>query len=327
SAVAGIQAIMYPSRAISLISNPLTTIFVPFVALDIAGIILGLINHAIPAKVITWQTIEILFFMYIVISLLICIPLILKWYDKRHDINTFSPAWAFLLFPLMLVGVVASRVLSVIPLHSYSAVRVLFLGYFFQGLGTSMTFFYLPIYLSRIMQTGFMEGHQANGAFVAGGPPGFTAVALIGLGRLAPTIFKENYLHEILTEEVGQVFFGIGVLSGIFLLGLCLILFLMAVIPYYKKLHKSLNQVLGMWATTFPNVGMTVTLRLLGDLFRSKILYVVQDIMTLFVCCAYVVAFSCTFLAIYKGKILLSSKEEVARDSSRVDVGDASELA
>lgn len=30
-----------------------------------------------------------------------------------------------------------------------------------------------------------MEGHQANGAFVACGPPGFTALALITLGSHA----------------------------------------------------------------------------------------------------------------------------------------------
>lgn len=48
-----------------------------------------------------------------------------------------------------------------------------------------MTFFYLAIYILRIMTTGFMEGHQANGAFVACGPPGFTALALINLGKQA----------------------------------------------------------------------------------------------------------------------------------------------
>jgi hypothetical protein len=35
------------------------------------------------------------------------------------------------------------------------------------------------------MTTGFMDGHQANGAFVACGPPGFTALALLNLGARA----------------------------------------------------------------------------------------------------------------------------------------------
>ncbi len=37
-------------------------------------------------------------------------------------------------------------------------------------------------------QTGFLEGHQANGAFVACGPPGFTALALIRLADQARTM-------------------------------------------------------------------------------------------------------------------------------------------
>lgn len=72
---------------------------------------------------------------------------------------------------------------------------------------------------------------------------------------------------------------------------------------------------------------MTITLRLLGDLFRSKLLYVAQDIMTFWVCCAYVVASSCTLMAIYKGEILFSSEEDVARDSGGVDSYEASETA
>ena len=56
-----------------------------------------------------------------------------------------------------------------------------------------MTFFYLAIYILRIMTTGFMDGHQANGAFVACGPPGFTALALINLGKQARIIEGSRY--------------------------------------------------------------------------------------------------------------------------------------
>jgi hypothetical protein len=44
--------------------------------------------------------------------------------------------------------------------------------------------------LAALSQTGFMEGHQANGAFVACGPPGFTALALINLGSQARKMFE-----------------------------------------------------------------------------------------------------------------------------------------
>lgn len=58
------------------------------------------------------------------------------------------------------------------------------------------------------------------------------------MASLFPIRFKENDLHELLTEEVGRVFFGIGVFLGVFLLGLCVLFFLMAIIPYYNKLRK-----------------------------------------------------------------------------------------
>jgi hypothetical protein len=37
----------------------------------------------------------------------------------------------------------------------------------------------------RRRQTGFLDGVHANGAFVACGPPGFTALAMINLGAHA----------------------------------------------------------------------------------------------------------------------------------------------
>lgn len=50
-------------------------------------------------------------------------------------------------------------------------------------------FFYLTLYILRIFTTGFLDGHQANGAFVACGPPGFTALALLKLGESAMKMF------------------------------------------------------------------------------------------------------------------------------------------
>lgn len=40
-----------------------------------------------------------------------------------------------------------------------------------------------------------MEGHQANGVFVACGPPGFTALALIKLGSQARKMFLVIFSH------------------------------------------------------------------------------------------------------------------------------------
>jgi tellurite resistance protein TehA-like permease len=75
--------------------------------------------------------------------------MLMVWFNKPHDLRTFTPAWAFLVFPMMLVGVVALNVLRVMDPHDPRALGVLLAGYFFQGLGTFVTFFYLTVYIIR----------------------------------------------------------------------------------------------------------------------------------------------------------------------------------
>lgn len=59
--------------------------------------------------------------------------MLMIWFNKPHDIKTFTPAWAFLIFPMMLVGVVAFNALKVIPVTDPRCIGVLLVGYVFQG--------------------------------------------------------------------------------------------------------------------------------------------------------------------------------------------------
>ena len=122
---------------------------------------------AVPSGHISPEFIYHLFWVYVTFSLLVCFPMLMIWFNKPHDLTTFTPAWAFLIFPMMLVGVIAFNVLRVIPPEEPRAIGVLLVGYAFQGLGavsgTSssrmalisrnvgffMTFFYICIYIIR----------------------------------------------------------------------------------------------------------------------------------------------------------------------------------
>lgn len=91
---------------------------------------------AVPSGHINPDLIYDLFWVYVSFSLLVCFPMLMIWFNKPHDLTTFTPAWAFLIFPMMLVGVIAFNVLRVIPPEEPRAVGVLLVGYAFQGLGT-----------------------------------------------------------------------------------------------------------------------------------------------------------------------------------------------
>lgn len=51
----------------------------------------------------------------------------------------------------MLIGVIASNVLRVMDPSQSRAVGVLFVGYFFQGIGFFITMFYICIYILRFV--------------------------------------------------------------------------------------------------------------------------------------------------------------------------------
>ncbi|KAK0460049.1 voltage-dependent anion channel-domain-containing protein [Desarmillaria tabescens] len=306
-----LQTILYPRQAWRLVQDPVKGIFVPLIVLSFATIIIGTVNYAFPSGHASAGFIYALFWVYVVFAVLTCFPMIMIWFNKPHDLMHFTPAYAFLIFPMMLVGVVSFNVLRVIDASDPKALGVLLVGYFFQGLGSFMTFFYLCIYVIRVMTTGFLEGHQANGAFVACGPPGFTALALIKLAEHARDILPSR---GYVTENAGEIWYGSSVLTGLLLYGLAVFFFIFGVLPYWSKLHKNLNEILGCWALTFPNVGWISVTRTLGDIFGIEFLYIIHLCLTIVMVLTWIILFVLTIVAFWKGLIFKSKEEDVLKD-------------
>ncbi|KIK52699.1 hypothetical protein GYMLUDRAFT_233276 [Collybiopsis luxurians FD-317 M1] len=306
-----VQAIVYPRQAWRLLNDPVKGIFVPLVVLSFATILIGTINYAVPPGHIMPEYIYGLFWVYVGFACLTCFPMLMIWFNKPHDLTHFTPAYAFLIFPMMLVGVVAFNVLKTISATDTRAVGVLVVGYFFQGVGFFMTFFYLCIYVIRIMTTGFLDGHQANGAFVACGPPGFTALALLKLGEHARNILPA---HQLISPTAGEIWYATSVLAAIMLYGLAVFFFVFGILPYWFKLHKHLNEILGCWALTFPNVGWISTTRALGDVFNIKGFFYIHLVMAILMCATWTILFILTVTAFWKGLIFCSKDEDVLKD-------------
>lgn len=306
-----LQFIFHRRQFLRLLFDPVKGVFVPLFVLSFATIIIGTISYAVPAGIIPPNAIYVLFWVYVGLAIVVCFPMLMIWFNKPHDVTTFTPAWAFLVFPLMLVGVIAFNVLKVIPASDPRAIGVLIVGYVFQGIGFFITFFYLAIYLLRIITTGFMDGHQANGAFVACGPPGFTALALINLGIRAREILPQ---YGLVSPLAGEIFYAASVMSALLLFGLAVFFFAFAVLPYWFKLHKHLHEILGCWALTFPNVGWINTVIALSRIFGIEGFEEWHLAMTTLVCVTWLVLFSFTILAFWKGEIFMSSDQDVYAD-------------
>ncbi|KAL0961491.1 hypothetical protein HGRIS_006432 [Hohenbuehelia grisea] len=323
-----LQAFLYPKQSLRLLRDPMRGIFVPLIGLSFATIIIGTINYTVPAEP---KLVYALFWIYTALAVMICFPMLMIWFSQPHELVKFTPGFAFLIFPMvfpslfligyhpthlftkMLVGVVAFNALRVIEASDPRSIGILLTGYFFQGLGSFMTFIYIGIYVLRIMTTGFLEGHQANGAFVACGPPGFTALALIKLGSHSREILT---VHNLVSPAAGEIWYAWSVLMGLMLFGVAVFLFLFGALPYWFKIRKDLNEILGCWALTFPNVGWIATLEVLGDIFHIRGLYIVYYVMTALICLVWCILIVLTALAFWKGLIFRSPPEDVIQDVS-----------
>ncbi|KAI8992735.1 voltage-dependent anion channel [Trametes punicea] len=299
-----IQLFVFPMQAIRPVKDPVKGIFVPLVVLSFATIIIGTIKYAVPSGYVRPGFIYALFWVYVSLSITVYFPMLMVWFNQSHDLTTFTPAWAFLMFPMMLVGVVAFHVLDVLPASEERAIGVLLAGYVFQGLGFFVSSFYICIYIIRIMATGFLNGHQANGAFVAVGPPGFTALALMKLGENAAEIAR-----------AGEIWYAASVTSGLMLFGLAVFLFVFGILMYWVKVHKHLSEILGCWALTFPNVGWISTIWVLCDVFKPNGFYSWHLIMTILMCIAWLALFVLTVYAFIKARFFLAGSEDVIQDS------------
>ena len=63
--------------------------------LSFASIIVGCINIGVPKGLCTIEFIAALFWIYTAMSVAVCMPLLMIWYNKPHDVMTMTPAWAF----------------------------------------------------------------------------------------------------------------------------------------------------------------------------------------------------------------------------------------
>ncbi|KAI9625281.1 hypothetical protein KEM48_010970 [Puccinia striiformis f. sp. tritici PST-130] len=382
-----VQAVLYPQQFKRVALDPNKNSFIPTCCYDNRGncqlplwtnVFLGiLINLRSYVKNfehqqgVTVEELIIFFWIYVTFAISVAITVLTIWFSSpRNPTAAMTPAWAFPVFPLLLTGVVTFNVLRIVPLTDPRAVSIFVTGFLMFGAGAFMCIFYLAIFLLRIMTTGFLDGHQANGAFIAAGPPGFSGesqhlIHKFDHLKLNPFVHQPSYsstwvksrqnckttslgqsnlnftsgnanqllilvwqfpnpfaditqrwrdlfckfnLHVgsdfvadssrvfvfdlilLTTQRIHLLLLLAGcVMVGIMLTGCSALLFTMAAIPYWTRLHKHLNEILGCWATTFPNIGLILSLKFLGDTFDSKVFYTFQTILTVMVFVVYLI--------------------------------------
>ncbi len=134
-----------------------------------------------------------------------------------------------------------------------------------------------------------------------------------------------------MSAQAGEIWYATSVMAALMLYGLAIFFFVFGILPYWFKLHKHLNEILGCWALTFPNgqsrffisfreahcpiVGWISTTRALGDIFHLNGLFSLHLIMAVIMCITWVILFILTVMAFWRGLIFRSKPEDVLKDS------------
>jgi tellurite resistance protein TehA-like permease len=174
----------------------------------------------------------------------------------KLPVTNALPAWILPVYPFLMLGVVGSAILKNQP--STSGLPIFIGSIAFQGLGWTVAYFILTIYVTRLINSDLPSPPKRPAMFVAVGPASYTVNTFVALGMQAPKHIPKGFLG-IDSISVGDVFKAVAVAIGIFmwLIGFWFsALSTVSVLLSAKDSHFTLN----WWAFIFPNVGLVTAL-------------------------------------------------------------------
>ena len=186
--------------------------------------------------------------------------------SQRLEISKMVPAWILPIYPLLVTGPLAGVLLANQP--ASSAVPIFVSGVLSQGLGWMVATFLYVIWTLRLFSADLPPPSGRPGMYIAVGPTGYTAQALLTLGSRCPKILPRNFLGASAGLSAGEVLRVLGTISGIFLWLLAFWYFCLSTLAVLKDVRK-MQFSLQWWAFVFPNVGMVLAAIQIGNVLSS----------------------------------------------------------
>ncbi|KAF3042603.1 hypothetical protein E8E11_007016 [Didymella keratinophila] len=208
------------------------------------------------------KAIETLYWTYASICMLFTVFQYHVIFDRvKLPVTHALPAWILPVYPFLMLGVVGSAILKNQPA---TAGLPIFIGSIaFQGLGFTVAYFFLTIYVTRLVNSNLPEPPKRPAMYVAVGPAAYTVNTFVALGMQAPKHIPKGFL-DIDTIPIGDVFKAMAVAIGVFM---WLVSFFFSALSTVSVLisAKDSHFTLNYWGFVFPNVGLVIGLLQLGE--------------------------------------------------------------
>jgi tellurite resistance protein TehA-like permease len=236
-------------------------------------------------------------------------------YHVIFDLNQIPvthalPSWILPVYPFLMLGVLGSAMLKNQP--SDSGLPIFIGSVAFQGLGWTVAYFMLSIYVTRLVNSELPAAPKRPAMFVAAGPAAYTANTFVVLGMQAPKHIPENFLG-ITSVPVGDVIKILGVVMGIFIWLVSFwfsALSTVSVLISASESHFSLN----WWAFIFPNVGLIIALQQIAEALDLNSVQVICSGATIFMAVLWFFVAYMNVRGVLRRELLWPGKDEDMED-------------
>lgn len=267
----GLRWAFYPHEAKQIFQHPSMSLFLGTIPMALATILNGFLKYGQPIYGDTAvQIAQTLWYADVVLALLVAWVVPFAMYrHQEHALQQMTAVW---LLPIVACEVAASSgglLLGHLAADTH-AVAILLGSYVLWGISVLPAFAILTILMLRLVLHKLPEKELAVSSWLALGPIGTAALALLVLGHQAPMLMASLGLAQL-----GQLFQQAGILASLILLGFGLWWLGIAVLTTLHHAKQDLPFNLGWWGLTFPLGVYTLAILTLAQQLNLAFLYAV----------------------------------------------------
>ncbi|MFH7047075.1 TDT family transporter [Acinetobacter johnsonii] len=271
SVLYGLRWAFYPHEAKQIFQHSSMSLFLGTIPMALATILNGFLKYGQPIYGDTAvQIAQMLWYTDVVLALLVAWAVPFAMYrHQEHALQQMTAVW---LLPIVACEVAASSgglLLGHLAADTH-AVAILLGSYVLWGVSVLPAFAILTILMLRLVLHKLPEKELAVSSWLALGPIGTAALALLVLGHQAPTLMASLGLAQL-----GQLFHQAGILASLILLGFGLWWLGIAVLTTLHHAKQDLPFNLGWWGLTFPLGVYTLAILNLAQQLNLAFLYAV----------------------------------------------------
>lgn len=271
SVLYGLRWAFYPHEAKQIFQHPSMSLFLGTIPMALATILNGFLKYGQPIYGDTAvQIAQTLWYADVVLALLVAWAVPFAMYrHQEHALQQMTAVW---LLPIVACEVAASSggLLLGHLATDIHAVAILLGSYVLWGVSVLPAFAILTILMLRLVLHKLPEKELAVSSWLALGPIGTAALALLVLGNQAPTLMASLGLAQL-----GQLFHQAGILASLILLGFGLWWLGIALLTTLHHAKQDLPFNLGWWGLTFPLGVYTLAILTLAHQLNLAFLYAV----------------------------------------------------